>query len=156
MRPNIYPRHYIKVPAIGKELFRHQSMDVQLPFGIVAEGMDGQGNIRNSQLFIEGNLKKTRQTRCCALAQLAEQFAIIEKISAKNFRDAEHILALRDGKKNTVKPVSVWNHEYLLFWLRYRVIDPMSTILPLSHVYIISICHYHSPPKTQRCWKNHI
>jgi len=40
--------------------------------------------------------------RCRALAQLAKQFAIVEKIPADDLRNAEYILAMRDWEKNVV------------------------------------------------------
>ena len=47
-------------------------MDMRMPFGIVAEGLDGQGDAGNPQLFAKGDPKKAREARCRALAQLAE------------------------------------------------------------------------------------
>jgi len=77
-------------------------MDVRMPFGIIAEGLDGQGDTGNPQIFTKGDPKKACEAQCRTLAQLAEQFAIIEKIPANDFRDAEYILAMRDGKENIV------------------------------------------------------
>jgi hypothetical protein len=77
-------------------------MEVRMPFGVVAEGLDGQGDTRNPKLFAEGDPKKAREARCRALAQLAEQFAIIEKIPANDFRDAKYVLAMRDREENVV------------------------------------------------------
>ena len=77
-------------------------MDVRMPLGIVAEGLDGQSDAGNPKLFAKSDPEKPRETQCCTLAQLAEQFAIIEKIPANDFRDAEYILAMRDGKENIV------------------------------------------------------
>lgn len=101
-RPNIYPRHQIRISTLVKDLICHQGMDVRMPFGIVAESLDGQGDTRNPQLFAEGDPKKSREARCRALAQLAEQFAIIEKIPANDFRDDEYVLAMRDKEKSVV------------------------------------------------------
>ncbi len=75
-------------------------MDVRMPFCIVTEGLDGQGDTRNPQLFADGDPKKACEARCRALAQFARQFAIIEKIPADDLRDAEDILAMREGKEN--------------------------------------------------------
>jgi hypothetical protein len=72
------------------------------PLSRITEGLDGQGDAENPQLFAKGHPKKAREARCRALAQLAEQFAIIEKISANDFRDAEDILKMRDRKKDVV------------------------------------------------------
>lgn len=45
------------------------------------------------------------------MAQLAKQFAIIDKKSANDFRDAEHILAMQDWEKNVVlQMVAKLNH----------------------------------------------
>ena len=77
-------------------------MDVRIPSGIVAEGLDGQGDAGNPQIFTKGGPKKPREARCRSLAQLPEQFAIIEKKSSYHFRDAEYILAMRDGKEQVV------------------------------------------------------
>lgn len=53
-------------------------MGVRAPFCIVAEGLDGQGDVRNPQMLTKSDPKKTREARCRALAQFVEQFAIIE------------------------------------------------------------------------------
>lgn len=48
------------------------------------------GDDGNPQLFAKGNPKKAREARCRTLAQLAEQFTIIEKLSATDFRDTDY------------------------------------------------------------------
>jgi hypothetical protein len=55
---------------------------MRMPLGIVTEGLDGQGDIGNPQIFSDGDPKIAREARCCTLAQLAKQFEIIEEISA--------------------------------------------------------------------------
>jgi hypothetical protein len=77
-------------------------MEVRMPFGIVAEGLDGQGDTGYPQIFTKGDPKKPREARCRALARLAEQFSLIEKKSSNDFRDAEYILAMQDGKEYVV------------------------------------------------------
>ena len=62
-------------------------MDMRMPSGIVTEDLDGQGDTRNPQLFSKIDPEKAREEQCCTLAQLAEQFTIIEKISTNDFEN---------------------------------------------------------------------
>ncbi|MFH0784005.1 MAG: hypothetical protein V2B20_18900 [Pseudomonadota bacterium] len=43
-----------------------------MPFRIVAESLDGQGDTGNPQVFAKGDPKKAREARCRSLAQFAE------------------------------------------------------------------------------------
>ncbi len=109
-------RHYIKIPGIGEESSRFQSMDVWMPFGIVAEDLDGQGDAGKAELFTKGNSQKARAGRCRILAQLVEQFQIVEKISAKDLRDTQHLLAMRDEEENVVLQMAAQlNHLLAMF-----------------------------------------
>ncbi len=88
---------------------------MRMPFGIVAEGLDWQGDTGYPQIFAKGDPKKAREARCRALTQLAEQFAIKKKISANDFRDAEYILAMRNGKEDVVLQMAAeLNHLFAM------------------------------------------
>ena len=55
--------HHIKIPGLGEESIHHQSLDMRMPFAIVTEGLDGQGDAGNPQLFAKSDPKNARAAR---------------------------------------------------------------------------------------------
>ena len=50
--------HHIKIPGLGEEAFRHQGMNMWMPFSsIVAEGLD-PGRRRESPAFCQGVIRR--------------------------------------------------------------------------------------------------
>lgn len=99
-RTEIHPRHDKKIAALQEETVGHQGMKMWMPSGIIPEGLNGHDNSWNTGFFAKGKLEKFRQTFYCALAELAQQFAVIEKESAQDSGDGEDILAVGNGIEN--------------------------------------------------------
>ena len=68
--------------------------------GIVAEGLNCHHNSRYSGFLAKSKLEKVFQALRSALAQLTQQFAIVEKISAKYLGNGKDILPMRYGINN--------------------------------------------------------
>jgi len=96
----IHLRHDKKIAALQEETVCHQGVEMGMPAGVISEGLNGHDDSRNTGFLTKGKLEKFRQTLYSTLAELAQQFAVIEKESAQDFGDGEDILAVRNRVKN--------------------------------------------------------
>jgi hypothetical protein len=95
-RTEIYLRHHKKIAALKKETVGNHRVEAGMPTGVISEGLDCNDDSRNAGFLAKRELKELRQTFYSALAQLAEQFAVVEKNFAQDFGNGENILAVRN------------------------------------------------------------
>jgi hypothetical protein len=69
-------------------------MEVRMPSGIITIVLYCQCNSGYAVLFVQYCLEKDFETCCLAFRKLAEQFAIIKKITARNLGNAEYVLPM--------------------------------------------------------------
>ena len=68
---------------------------MRMPSGIVAEGLDSHHHAGDAVFEIKMLPEEIDQAPVGAETELAQQFAVIEEITAKNDRDTEDILPVR-------------------------------------------------------------
>ena len=96
----IHLRHHKKIAALKEKAISHQDVKVGMPSGIITEALNSYDNTWYPGFITKSEPKEFRQTFYSTLAELAQQFAVIEKEFAQDFRDGANILPVRNRVKN--------------------------------------------------------
>jgi hypothetical protein len=76
-----------------------------MPADVISERLNGDDNTWYPRFLSKDEFEKFRQTFCGALAELAQQFAVIEKESAQDFGDGENIFTVGNRIENRLLEV---------------------------------------------------
>lgn len=96
----IHLRHDRKIAALQEKAIGHQGMEMGMPTGVISEGLYSDDNTWYPSFLAKGKLGEFPQTFYSTLAELAQQFAVIEKESAQAFGDGEDILTVGNRIEN--------------------------------------------------------
>ncbi len=96
----IHLRHNKKIAALQEEAVGHQGMEMGMPSGVISERLNSHNHSRNTGFLAKGKLEEFRQTFCSTLAELAQQFPVVEKESAQDFGNGKNVLTMGDWIKN--------------------------------------------------------
>ena len=85
-----------------------------MPTGVISERLDSHDDSRNTGFLAKGKLEESRQTFYSTLAELAQQFTVVEKEFAQDFGEKEDILAVRNRVKNSFLEVMAELNHFLV------------------------------------------
>ena len=87
-------RHDVENTVSAKESVGNDSVDMWMPFCVVAECLDSQHRTNNPLRQIQSGAKEDKQATSRAPAQFGKQFAIVEKKLAQDDWNGKNILAM--------------------------------------------------------------
>ncbi len=96
----IHLRHDKEIAALQEEAVGHQGMEMGMPSGVISERLNSHNHSRNTGFLAKGKLEEFRQTFCSTLAELAQQFPVVEKESAQDFGNGKNVLTMGNWIKN--------------------------------------------------------